>query len=155
MRTFFTYRRPMRTWRTVIELVVVSAILAMCVVVGIRTMNRPELGAVAAVLGIVAFSVRANLAWAFVTGAVEVVQVTERGLSYNGNQWPWKQVTRFNATVFTRSQTAVGTVTVKRPGRSLLSIPFELSPDETTAILELREYLTESGYHFPWQVKLV
>lgn len=118
-------------------------------------MNRPAIAAVVVVLGIVAFSVRASLAWAFATGAVEVVQATERGLSYNGKQWSWNQVTRFKATIFSRSKTAVGTVTVMTPGRSLLSIPFELSPDEASTILDLREFLAETGYHLAWQVKLV
>ena len=86
------------------------------------------------------------------------MQVTDQGVTWDGNHWPWEAVLQIRTTP---DLPATGVpdrpvylmVTVKCPWfRSRLTLSIEIGDDIPLAtIRRLREHLAAMGYTIPWR----
>ena len=157
MTTFIQYQQPMRTRRTARDMLATFTICAIAFVVAVRDLlassEAPGFFGIAALLiGIVTAVLGSVLLWKFVTGAVNHVWVSDQGVSFDGQDWPWESA----AYVRTYPRGASGVyrihITVYRQGRSRLTLPIEVRDhDAETVVAELKDYLSRQGYDIKWR----
>lgn len=151
VKTFLSYQRPWRTKRTAIEIAACLAISAIGFFAGIalQSFDQPTfLGTIGVLIGIVTLAIGSSLSWLFATGAIHDVRITDRGVSFDGKEWPWESVIEI------RTRTvAYLSISVRRPWfRTRLFLPIELKVAQPAEIVsELKDYLSSSQHDVRWR----
>lgn len=155
---FISYRRPMRSRRTLIHFLGVVAVGLMSASIAMSSPRNANgvPGLIAIIFGLLAIVetvIAFVLLWGMLSGAVHTVEVTDNGIVYDGRQWSWDRVKTIKRRAIKANTVEVLMVAVRTEAfrsQLTLSIQVPVSPSDNV-VSKFEEFLREAHPEIQWQ----
>ncbi len=155
---FVSYRRPLRSRKTLIEFlgtVAVGLISANIAISAPRDANGFP-GMLAFVLGVIVIitcALSLSLLWGMLSGRVHEVEVTDSGILYDGRHWPWALVKKITHRVTNSNSMKFLWIEVQTgPLRSPRALLIEVQPSLwDNPVLKLQVFLRAAHPEITWR----